>query len=154
MHGVILDFNKDTDKGLISGSDEKRYTFTSKDWKSNKTGPNEGIKVDFEETEKRAENIYCTNSSPKPTTNIIFEIVFGVLLFIYTPINTFYLSEYGFFGSIPMNDFFLNVYSIISINTGYDITSGANIIGITLVLFWYLALLVIWGTGRILNSRK
>ncbi|HRO78692.1 MAG TPA: DUF805 domain-containing protein [Acinetobacter towneri] len=47
MKGRILDFSIQTNSGLISGEDEKRYTFFGSEWKENST-PQRGVQVDFD----------------------------------------------------------------------------------------------------------
>lgn len=47
MKGSILDFSIQTNSGIISGDDEKRYNFVGADWREQKT-PNRGDRVDFD----------------------------------------------------------------------------------------------------------
>jgi len=46
MKGKILDYSIQTNTGVISGEDNKRYIFTLSEWRG--TGiPNRGMTVDF-----------------------------------------------------------------------------------------------------------
>lgn len=56
MKGTILQYDKNTHKGFISGHDGNRYTFTKIDWASDKA-PKEGMTVDFEANGKEAKDI-------------------------------------------------------------------------------------------------
>lgn len=47
MKGTILDFSIQNNNGIISGEDQKRYTFTGSEWKDS-VSPQRGIKVDFD----------------------------------------------------------------------------------------------------------
>lgn len=51
MKGTILDFSIQTNNGIISGDDQKRYTFFGNEWKEN-TSPQRGLKVDFDLNEQ------------------------------------------------------------------------------------------------------
>lgn len=47
MKGTILDYNIQTNSGIISGDDSIRYPFTGAEWKG-QTPPNRGVRVDFD----------------------------------------------------------------------------------------------------------
>lgn len=62
MKGKILGYDKETQAGVISGEDGKRYAFTKADWKS----PNEptvNASTDFEIQDSNAVDIYKVGSS-------------------------------------------------------------------------------------------
>ena len=50
MKGTILDFSIQNNNGIISGEDQKRYTFTGSEWKDS-VSPQRGIQVDFDLSE-------------------------------------------------------------------------------------------------------
>ena len=50
MKGKILDFSIQTNSGIISGEDNRRYQFTGSEWKEQSI-PQRGTEVDFENTE-------------------------------------------------------------------------------------------------------
>jgi hypothetical protein len=63
MEGKILDYNLDTEEGLIRGIDEKRYEFSGKDIAS-QLSPKPGMEADFEiNKDGRAVSIYITGGS-------------------------------------------------------------------------------------------
>jgi len=49
MKGVILDFSIQSNSGVISGDDSKRYTFPGAEWKA-QVNPAPGLRVDFDST--------------------------------------------------------------------------------------------------------
>jgi len=57
MKGTILDFSIQTNTGIISGEDGKRYSFTGAEWKDS-AHPAKGMSVDFEPKENFATGIY------------------------------------------------------------------------------------------------
>ncbi len=57
MKGKILDYNIQKSSGVISGNDENRYSFSTEEWKNNKS-PEVGQVVDFEIDGKEAKDIY------------------------------------------------------------------------------------------------
>ena len=57
MKGNILDYNFQESKGIISGTDGKRYTFENSEWRCN-TSPIINQLVDFDIDEQNAKNIY------------------------------------------------------------------------------------------------
>ncbi|WP_288443402.1 DUF805 domain-containing protein [uncultured Serratia sp.] len=65
MKGTILDFSVQTNTGIISGSDEQRYTFQGKSWREQSI-PKRGDVVDFGIAEgNEAEDIFLVPLSPK-----------------------------------------------------------------------------------------
>ena len=54
---LILNYTAQTDSGVISGSDGKRYTFVASEWKDT-IPPARGMNVDFEIQEGEAKAIY------------------------------------------------------------------------------------------------
>ena len=57
MTGQILDFSIQTNSGIISGDDERRYSFTGAEWRD-AANPARGMRVDFEAEENAAMAIY------------------------------------------------------------------------------------------------
>ncbi len=57
MKGQILDFSIQTNSGVISGEDGKRYEFTGADWRET-SPPQRGMQVDFEDQKGHGKNIY------------------------------------------------------------------------------------------------
>ena len=57
MKGKILDYNIQKSSGVISGDDENRYSFSTEEWKNNKSSE-VGQVVDFEIDGKEAKDIY------------------------------------------------------------------------------------------------
>ncbi|MFW2125039.1 DUF805 domain-containing protein, partial [Acinetobacter ursingii] len=47
MKGIILDFSIQTNSGIISGEDQKRYSFIGSEWKES-SPPQRGLKIDFD----------------------------------------------------------------------------------------------------------
>ena len=74
MKGKILDFSIQTNTGIITGEDHKRYSFVGSEWKETQA-PVRGYEVDFEiNAEGQATGVYleiAANSTPatmnKPT---------------------------------------------------------------------------------------
>ncbi|QIO06741.1 DUF805 domain-containing protein [Acinetobacter shaoyimingii] len=60
MKGSILDFSIQTNTGIISGDDEKRYNFVGAEWREQRS-PSRGDRVDFDiDSEGLATQIYLT----------------------------------------------------------------------------------------------
>ena len=57
MQGTILTYHPETNNGLISGNDGKRYNFTKADWASHDQEPSPNLFVDFETEEKEAKEV-------------------------------------------------------------------------------------------------
>ncbi len=57
MKGKVLDFTVQTNSGVISGDDGKRYTFKGNEWKE-KEIPKRGMVVDFEVKDGEAVGVY------------------------------------------------------------------------------------------------
>lgn len=59
MKGVVLTFNDDTSRGIISADDDRRYEFAGANWRSERY-PGSGMHVDFEADtgSQSADNIY------------------------------------------------------------------------------------------------
>lgn len=96
MNGVVLDWNENTNAGLIRGVDGARYKFGSNVWLSAKT-PKTGVNVDFEIKDGLAVDIYAidndmfcdtkdklteiwkkTARATKPFLNRLFQIMYIV----------------------------------------------------------------------------
>ena len=56
MKGTILDFTIQTNAGIISGDDGKRYSFAGAEWKDT-AHPVKGMVVDFEPQDNQAASI-------------------------------------------------------------------------------------------------
>lgn len=61
MKGKILDFNTQTNQGIISGNDGNRYEFSTFEWKSEKS-PSVNKMVDFEVDGTTATAIYLDST--------------------------------------------------------------------------------------------
>jgi phage shock protein PspC (stress-responsive transcriptional regulator) len=57
MKGDILDFSIQSNSGLISGEDGKRYTFAGAEWKDSNL-PTRGLKVDYDVQDGKAVAVY------------------------------------------------------------------------------------------------
>lgn len=75
MKGIILDFSIQTNSGIISGDDQKRYSFTGSEWKEN-FPPQRGLKIDFDlDTAGQAIGVYkALDSSIKSNSHTINSI--------------------------------------------------------------------------------
>lgn len=62
MKGKVLDFSVQTNGGVISGEDGRRYKFSGGDWKSPQS-PRQGQAVDFEVQGDQATSIYPETGS-------------------------------------------------------------------------------------------
>lgn len=66
MKGKILDFSVQTNTGVISGDDQKRYNFIGSEWCGSQT-PNRGDNVDFDvDPEGKAIKVYIALDSSRP----------------------------------------------------------------------------------------
>lgn len=61
MQGKVLTFSVQTGQGIISGNDEKRYSFQGSEWRAERA-PSVGLNVDFEVVEGKAVEIYSVVS--------------------------------------------------------------------------------------------
>lgn len=61
MKGKILDYNIQESKGIISGDDGQRYSFSNSEWKSSES-PKANQNVDFEIDGNEAKAIYLVKS--------------------------------------------------------------------------------------------
>ena len=69
MQGKILDFSIQTNSGIISGDDQKRYPFAGSEWKEQQL-PKRGMSVDFDVNEQeQAVGVYAALASA--SSNII-----------------------------------------------------------------------------------
>jgi len=125
MRGVILEFDKDSGKGLISGDDKERYTFTAKDWKS-EDNPKTQMKVDFEVSDKnKAIVIYMLKQSeesihkPNMAHNKVLNLFVGYFLLIHIPASLFYGYSY-----------------------------------ITMIIIWYIIVLSLWAIGHAISNKE
>jgi phage shock protein PspC (stress-responsive transcriptional regulator) len=67
MQGTILSFSINTNSGLISGDDGIRYSFTGSAWRA-EAYPSVGVSVDFVQSGRIADDIYCLTASVGSTT--------------------------------------------------------------------------------------
>ncbi len=70
MKGTVLNFSIQTNQGVISGDDGKRYNFVGSDWNIS-TSPTQGSRVDFDVDGNKAVSIYedpsATSAPGSPT---------------------------------------------------------------------------------------
>ncbi|WP_314887074.1 TM2 domain-containing protein [Cardiobacterium hominis] len=91
MRGTILDYDGNTQKGLISGDDGNRYVFAKNEWRSH-VQPQGGQRVDFTPVGERAGDIYYLErpfslTSSKRIPAVVFSLLLGAL-----GIHKFYLG--------------------------------------------------------------
>lgn len=67
MKGTILDFSVQSNTGIISGDDGKRYSFAGAEWKDS-APPVKGMTVDFEPKENLATSVYVMSSGGSVST--------------------------------------------------------------------------------------
>ena len=61
MTGVIISFDVELDRGIISGNDGNKYNFSSSNWKDTKDSPRSGLRVVFKtEKKKRLKSTWQT----------------------------------------------------------------------------------------------
>lgn len=82
MKGKILDFNKESQTGLISGTDGNRYKLAVANWKGS-VAPKAGASVDFAANGDIAEDIYLdggqgAGGSSKKIAAALFAFFLGV----------------------------------------------------------------------------
>ncbi|WP_284880589.1 DUF805 domain-containing protein [Acinetobacter variabilis] len=72
MKGIILDFSIQTNSGIISGEDQKRYSFIGSEWKES-FPPQRGLKIDFDlDITGQAIGVYkALDNSIRSNTHII-----------------------------------------------------------------------------------
>lgn len=78
MKGKILDFSVNTNSGIISGNDNKRYNFGGAEWKSS-ISPCVGQMVDFEIDEDNAKAIYLDGNGEKNSTYAVLSLVLSIV---------------------------------------------------------------------------
>jgi len=94
MKGQILDFSIQTNAGVISGEDGKRYEFTGADWRES-TPPQRGMSIDFEAQKNLAKNIYrVPGASPGTGKNKVAAGLLAIFLGGWG-IHKFYLGYNG-----------------------------------------------------------
>ena len=69
MKGTILDFTIQTNTGIISGDDGRRYSFAGAEWKDT-AHPVKGMVVDFEPLDNQAASIYVLSTAHQSSTII------------------------------------------------------------------------------------
>ena len=73
MKGKILDFSVQTNTGVISGDDQKRYNFIGSEWCGSQT-PNHGDNVDFDvDPEGKAIKVYIALDNNRPIQHTSLE---------------------------------------------------------------------------------
>jgi TM2 domain-containing membrane protein YozV len=114
MKGTILDYSIQTNSGIISAADGKRYKFVDNEWKSAESTPRLGMNIDFEPSGENAVGIYFDASVGRSTDTrkivaAILALVLGAFgahkfyLGIKTPaIIMLCVSVFGFILIIPM----------------------------------------------------
>ena len=94
MKGQILDFSIQTNAGVISGEDGKRYEFTGADWRE-AAPPQRGMSIDFEAQKNQAKNIYrVPGASPGTGKNKVAAGLLAIFLGGWG-IHKFYLGYNG-----------------------------------------------------------
>ncbi len=94
MQGTILNFQKETNTGIISGNDGVRYTFTMVDWTNQSTKPKEGLLVDFDTDGKNAKQLIVVKKSAgssgakKKSTAALWALLLG-----WIGAHKFYLNQ-------------------------------------------------------------
>lgn len=96
MKGIVLDFSIQTNHGIISGNDGRRYKFAGVDWNLPST-PKQGDRVDFNVSGDRATSIYrdlnftqqFQTTKSRQTTGILALFLGGF------GIHFFYLDAWG-----------------------------------------------------------
>ena len=63
VKGTILDFTVQTNSGIISGDDGKRYSFQGSEWKEAGKFPSKGMRVDFSPQSGQAASIYLAHGT-------------------------------------------------------------------------------------------
>ncbi|MCT7545251.1 hypothetical protein N5T80_02845 [Aliarcobacter cryaerophilus] len=123
MKGNILDYNFQESKGIISGTDGKRYTFENSEWRCN-TSPIINQLVDFDIDEQNAKNIYLDKTSVNVdeikndlnvTKNNKIQNKFGFIVSILLAICLFVSVAKINMG---YSDFFIE-FSVINTNLGF-----------------------------------
>lgn len=96
MKGRILNYTAQTQSGVITGNDGKRYTFAASEWKDT-VPPTRGMSVDFEIQEGEARAIYRALECCSRILNEKNKIMAGVLaiLFGWLGAHKFYLGYIG-----------------------------------------------------------
>ena len=93
MKGKVLDYNIQESKGIMSGDDGKRYSFSNSEWKVN-ISPKSNQIVDFEIDGQNAKEIYIHSSSGVASGNSSSKIVAGILAILLggLGVHRFYLG--------------------------------------------------------------
>lgn len=96
MKGRILNYTAQTQSGVITGNDGKRYTFAASEWKDT-VPPTRGMSVDFEIQEGEVRAIYRALGCCSRILNEKNKIMAGVLaiLFGWLGAHKFYLGYIG-----------------------------------------------------------
>ncbi len=91
MKGHILDFSIQSNSGLISGDDGKRYSFVGSEWKES-NAPMRGMAVDFEPQKGEAKGVYRVAGTPSGSgKNKVAAGLLGIFLGAWG-IHKFYLG--------------------------------------------------------------
>ncbi|SMN15748.1 Tsr1131 protein [uncultured Candidatus Thioglobus sp.] len=91
MKGKILSINQETQEGLISAEDNKRYQFNLNDQWQSENKPKNGMKVDFIDKDDRAEQVYYDGFSTGSIPNRIASVVLAFFLGSFG-VHKFYLG--------------------------------------------------------------
>ncbi len=94
MKGVVLIFNDDTSRGIISADDGKRYEFAGLNWRSERF-PGSGMHVDFEVTPDSlsADNIYIDPCKAKSADKNRMAAAMLAFFFGWLGFHKFYLGN-------------------------------------------------------------
>lgn len=96
MKGQILNYTAQTQSGVITGSDGKRYTFVASEWKD-AVPPASGLNVDFDIQEGEVKAIYralrCCSGMLSEKNKIVAGIL--AILFGWLGAHKFYLGYIG-----------------------------------------------------------
>ncbi|BAZ69606.1 MAG: TM2 domain-containing protein [Pelatocladus maniniholoensis HA4357-MV3] len=96
MRGTILNFSIQTNQGVISGDDGKRYEFSGSDWKLS-TVPEQGIRVDFDTDGSKALAIYSDPTASQQIKTPKSRVSAGLLAILLGGfgVHYFYLGAWG-----------------------------------------------------------
>ena len=96
MTGQILDYSLQEHSGVISGSDNVRYSFDGSDWRGDHP-PTRGMTVDFDTEGNSAKNVYPALDESKSGDKKKSKVAAGVLAIIvgFLGVHKFYLGFVG-----------------------------------------------------------
>ncbi|WP_040308549.1 TM2 domain-containing protein [Asticcacaulis biprosthecium] len=80
MQGTVLQYERETNTGFISGFDGNRYSFARINWTTGNVEPRVGLTVDFEIVDKTATQIIVVKSANANGRTRLAAILFALLL--------------------------------------------------------------------------